>query len=225
LPPDFLIRSKSRMKAQRKHRPRPEADLTCRDCRSTFFPILGQGILVKDPEAKPLRIFQKRPASPRPTSGSGPDRFPQRQGPGRFHRLQSWMATWLCRPPCRVWPGLCCAGADLCCDASSDLPEVDDSAATAKRSPSPSSSSTWLPETSVRPAGTRILIPAGQLKEFIERQGRWIWSGCVAAEADGRPVGAADVPGVLAGAGQVILTVKAGPGGEPVGKRPGPEQL
>ena len=54
-----------------------------------------------------------------------------------------------------------------------------------------------------------ILIPAGQLKDFIERQGRWIWAGCIAAQADGRPVETADVPVVLSGAGQVILTVTA----------------
>jgi hypothetical protein len=57
-----------------------------------------------------------------------------------------------------------------------------------------------------------VLLPADQLKDFIDRQGRWIWVGCIAAEADGRPVETARVPGVLSGAGQVILTVNAGSG-------------
>lgn len=57
-----------------------------------------------------------------------------------------------------------------------------------------------------------ILVPAGQLKDFIERQGRWLWAECVAAKADERPVRVPDVPGVLPASGQVILTVKAGPG-------------
>lgn len=57
-----------------------------------------------------------------------------------------------------------------------------------------------------------ILVPADQLKDFIERQGRWIWVGCIAAEANGSPIEAARVPSVLPGAGRVVLTVKAGPG-------------
>jgi len=66
-----------------------------------------------------------------------------------------------------------------------------------------------------RDAGPRllangILIPAGQLKDFIERQGHWIWAGCIAAEVDGKPMETGQVPGVLSGSGQVILVVKAG---------------
>jgi hypothetical protein len=57
-----------------------------------------------------------------------------------------------------------------------------------------------------------ILIPAGQLKDFIERQGRWIREGGIAAEADGRPLDTAHMPDVLAGAGQVLLTLKANRG-------------
>jgi hypothetical protein len=53
-----------------------------------------------------------------------------------------------------------------------------------------------------------ILIPADRLKDFIERQGHWIWAGCTAVEADGRPVDTAQVPAVLAGSAQVVLTVK-----------------
>lgn len=55
--------------------------------------------------------------------------------------------------------------------------------------------------------GRGILIPGSQLWDFIERQGRWIWTGCTAATADGRPVDTADLRGVLPGDRYVVLTV------------------
>jgi hypothetical protein len=54
-----------------------------------------------------------------------------------------------------------------------------------------------------------ILIPADQLRDFIERQGRWLWEGCIAVQAEERPVRAPDVLGLLPEAGRVMLTVKA----------------
>jgi hypothetical protein len=41
------------------------------------------------------------------------------------------------------------------------------------------------------------------------RQGRWIWAGCTAVSADGTPLDAAEVVGVLPADGRVVLTVKA----------------
>ena len=55
--------------------------------------------------------------------------------------------------------------------------------------------------------GRGILIPGGQLRDFIARQGRWIWTGCTAVFADGKPLDAAEVVGVLSGDRCVVLTV------------------
>jgi hypothetical protein len=33
-----------------------------------------------------------------------------------------------------------------------------------------------------------VLVSGVQLRDFVERQGRWAWNGCLAAEADGQPV-------------------------------------
>jgi len=33
-----------------------------------------------------------------------------------------------------------------------------------------------------------VLVSGVQLRDFVERQGRWAWNGCLAAEAEGQPV-------------------------------------
>ena len=58
--------------------------------------------------------------------------------------------------------------------------------------------------------GRGILIPGGQLRDFIARQGRWIWTECTAVFANGKPLDAAKVVGVLPGDGCVVLTVNTG---------------
>lgn len=52
-----------------------------------------------------------------------------------------------------------------------------------------------------------ILVSGSQLRDFIVRQGRWIWTACTAATADGKPLDAAEVVRVLPGDGCVALTV------------------
>jgi hypothetical protein len=57
--------------------------------------------------------------------------------------------------------------------------------------------------------GRGILLPGSRLKDFIARQGRWIWAGCTAVSAGGRPLDAAEVVGLLPADGCAVLTVKA----------------
>jgi hypothetical protein len=54
-----------------------------------------------------------------------------------------------------------------------------------------------------------VLIPGSQLKDFIARQGRWLWTECMAAAADGRPVRVEDVPDMIPEGGRVVLIVRA----------------
>jgi hypothetical protein len=65
-----------------------------------------------------------------------------------------------------------------------------------------------------RDLGPRLLasgirISGGQLRDFIERQGGWMRIECVAAEADGKPIGAKDLAGAVPPTGQVLLIVSA----------------
>lgn len=53
-----------------------------------------------------------------------------------------------------------------------------------------------------------ILIPCRRLKDFIERQGRWIWARCDAAEVDGTAVDTRDLPEMLPPTGQTMLTIQ-----------------
>jgi hypothetical protein len=55
--------------------------------------------------------------------------------------------------------------------------------------------------------GSGIRIPGSQLRDFIVRQGRWIWTGCVAGKLDGRPIGVEEVAGLLRPDREVVLTV------------------
>jgi hypothetical protein len=54
-----------------------------------------------------------------------------------------------------------------------------------------------------------VLIPGSQLKDFIARQGRWLWTECMAAAADGGPVRVEDVPDMIPEGGRVVLIVRA----------------
>jgi hypothetical protein len=53
-----------------------------------------------------------------------------------------------------------------------------------------------------------ILVPGARLQNFWERQGRWAWEGCRAAEADGQPVNAARVVELVARRQWVRLAVR-----------------
>lgn len=55
--------------------------------------------------------------------------------------------------------------------------------------------------------GRGILLPGSRLKDFIARQGRWIWKGCKGATVDGRRVGVEEVPGLIRPGREVVLTV------------------
>ena len=55
--------------------------------------------------------------------------------------------------------------------------------------------------------GRGILLPGSRLKDFIARQGRWIWNGCKGATVDGRRVGVEEVPGLIRPGREVVLTV------------------
>ena len=52
-----------------------------------------------------------------------------------------------------------------------------------------------------------IRIDAGDLRDFLERQGRWLWTEGDTAALDGREVAPADVSRLLPGHGRVWLQV------------------
>jgi hypothetical protein len=51
-------------------------------------------------------------------------------------------------------------------------------------------------------------IPCRQLKDFLLRQGRWVWAGCRAAEVEGLPVAAAQVAETLPDEGTAVLVIR-----------------
>jgi hypothetical protein len=53
-----------------------------------------------------------------------------------------------------------------------------------------------------------ILVPAVRLKEFVERQGRWAWDGCLSVKADGRPATTDQVADLIANSQWVRLSVQ-----------------
>ncbi len=182
---------------------------------SRFFPILGEGILVKGPGGETVEGFLQKTAGVSPAylkdrvqtvflNGKALDDFKTASvGDGSTLALSAAM------------PGLAGAvlrrGGFYAAMRRQISHEADDSAAAGQEI----TVTLKLFNLVARDLGQGllergILISARQLKDFIERQGHWIWVGGVAAEADGRPVRTADVPGVLPGDGQVILTVKAG---------------
>jgi hypothetical protein len=182
---------------------------------SRFFPILGEGILVKGPGGQTVEDFLQKAAGVSPTylkdrvqtvflNGKALDDFKTaRVGDSSILALSAAM------------PGL--AGAVLrrggfYAAMRRQISHEADGPAAAGQEITVTLKLFNLVARELGPGllQSGILIPAGQLRDFIERQGRWIWMGCIAAQADGRPVRTADVSGILAGAEQVILTVKTG---------------
>jgi hypothetical protein len=53
-----------------------------------------------------------------------------------------------------------------------------------------------------------VLVPGARLEDFIQRQGRWVWQGCLSAEADGRPVDPVQIAERLADRRWVRLSVR-----------------
>ena len=207
------------MKPQPKASAAPlKLDLTVPETAvSRFFPILGQGILVKGPGGETVEDFLQKTAGVSPVylkdrvqtvflNGKALDDFKSATvGDGGILALSAAM------------PGL--AGAVLrrggfYAAMRRQISHEADGPAAAGREITVTLKLFNLVARDLGPGLLErgILIPAGQLRDFIERQGHWIWVGGVAAEADGRPVETTDVPGVLPETGQVILTVKAGPG-------------
>jgi hypothetical protein len=52
-----------------------------------------------------------------------------------------------------------------------------------------------------------ILVSGVQLMDFVERQGRWAWKGCLTAEAGGQPVAASQISERLRGREWIRLSV------------------
>jgi hypothetical protein len=57
-----------------------------------------------------------------------------------------------------------------------------------------------------------ILLPAGRLRDFLERQGRWAWEGCLGVQAAGQPVSAGQVAEIIANSQWVRLSIHASDG-------------
>jgi hypothetical protein len=53
-----------------------------------------------------------------------------------------------------------------------------------------------------------ILVSGVQLRNFVERQGRWAWNGCLAAEADGQPVKVSQIAELVGGREWIRLFVQ-----------------
>jgi len=53
-----------------------------------------------------------------------------------------------------------------------------------------------------------VLVPGARLEDFIQRQGRWVWQGCLLADADGRPVDPVQIAERLADRRWVRLSVR-----------------
>jgi hypothetical protein len=53
-----------------------------------------------------------------------------------------------------------------------------------------------------------VLVPGARLEDFIQRQGRWVWQGCLSADADGRPVSPVQIAERIAGRRWVRLSVR-----------------
>jgi len=182
---------------------------------SRFFPILGQGFLVKGPGGETVEDFLQKTAgvSPAYLKDRVQTVFLNGKALDDFKTASVMDGATLALSA--AMPGLAGAvlrrGGFYAAMRRQISHEVDDLAAADLEI----TITLKLFNLVARDLGPGLLkrgirIPAGQLKDFIERQGRWIWVGCLAAEADGRPVETAGVPVVLSAAGQVILTVKAG---------------
>ena len=53
-----------------------------------------------------------------------------------------------------------------------------------------------------------VLVSGVQLRDFVERQGRWAWNGCLAAEADGQPVKVSQIVERVRGREWIRLSVQ-----------------
>jgi hypothetical protein len=54
-----------------------------------------------------------------------------------------------------------------------------------------------------------VLVPGVRLKEFMERQGRWAWKGCLSVNADGRPMEVGQAAELIANSQWIRLSVHA----------------
>jgi hypothetical protein len=53
-----------------------------------------------------------------------------------------------------------------------------------------------------------VLVSKVQLLDFVQRQGPWVWKGCLAADADGQPVAVDHIADLLRGSGRIRLSVR-----------------
>ena len=53
-----------------------------------------------------------------------------------------------------------------------------------------------------------VLVSGVQLRDFVERQGRWAWNGCLAAEAGGQPVKVSQIVERVRGREWIRLSVQ-----------------
>ena len=53
-----------------------------------------------------------------------------------------------------------------------------------------------------------VLVSGVQLRDFVERQGRWAWNGCLAAQAEGQPVKVSQIAELVRGREWIRLSVQ-----------------
>jgi hypothetical protein len=54
-----------------------------------------------------------------------------------------------------------------------------------------------------------VLVPGVRLKDFMERQGRWAWEGCLSVKIDGRPAEVGPAAELIANSHWIRLSVHA----------------
>jgi len=181
---------------------------------SRFFPVLGEGILVRGPGGESVEGFLQKAAGVSPAylknsvqtvflDGSALDDFSTAVvGDGATLALSAAM------------PGL--AGAVLRRDGFYAAMRRQISYEGSAKTPAGGEISATLKLFNLvaRDLGPELLkrgihIPGDRLKDFIARQGRWLWKECDAAEADGRSIEAETIAGLLDSEPQVVLVVEA----------------
>jgi hypothetical protein len=181
---------------------------------SRFFPILGEGIFVMGPEGESVEGFLQKAA------GVSPDYLKNRvQTVFLDGRVLDDVGTALVGEGATValsaaMPGL--AGAVLRRGGFYAAMRRPISHETSARTQTGRQISATLKLFNLvaRDLGPELLtrgirVPGDRLQDFIARQGRWLWHGCVAAELNGQLIEAGQIADLIQADRQVVLIVKA----------------
>jgi len=181
---------------------------------SRFFPILGEGILVKGPGGESVEGFLQKAAGVSPAylkdrvqtvflDGSALDDFSTAVVRDGATLALSAAMPGLAGAVLRRGGFYAAMRRQISYEGSAKTQVGGEISATLK-----------LFNLVARDLGPELLkrgirMSGSRLQDFIARQGRWLWKGCVAAEADGRSLEAEKIAGRLHPDRQVVLIVTA----------------